>query len=479
LPAVVRPFLGRLAAPILFSALCACSQSLFDENVDDDGPGGGDDSADDADDSADGADDLGDDGSDDGVEPGCPAPCQGDPVADFSLEQGGGNGRWFYLVDRGDANGAGFDQLTAGSYDGAQAWVVDDDTGPAIVSCAGETPPAVCDGAGESLVMVPTPEENRHPVLAFRAPSDGSYRLAGEFRLPQGFQEAQMREFLISRNARHDVLLRSVFLSSSDPATLTVDVEALAGDLVQLTLLPGGEDNAPMAFDFAVTLLGGEGEIFPGRCMFAATFDDTPFEDKCRGATLENLNDELGKGTGVTVEGPSVNELHGLGRVFEEGQYIRSVGAPMDYRGDFTVQYWSRLDDPQTFSSVPFADRHGALGISGGVLFAVDEIEPFIEACYIWDDGTNPPEPPGACISGETPRDGNWHFTRLSRDAEAGVISLCVDGVFQDSDTQPGAFDMTTDQAPHLGRNVDFSPAYYGGGLDDVRVFRRALPCSP
>jgi hypothetical protein len=38
---------------------------------------------------------------------------------------------------------------------------------------------------------------------------------------------------------------------------------------------------------------------------------------------------------------------------------------------------------------------------------------------------------------------------------------------------------MTTDQAPHLGRNVDFSPAYYGGGLDDVRVFRRALPCSP
>lgn len=477
---MVRPFLGRLAAPIVISALLACNQSLFDENVDDDGPGDGSDAADDG---ADGADDLGDgadDGADDGgVVPGCPAPCQGDPVVDFSLEQGAGDGRWFYLVDRGDANGAGFDQLTAGSYEGADAWVVADDAGPAIVSCAGETPPAVCDGAGESLVMVPTREGSNHPVLAFRAPVNGSYRLAGDFRLPQGFQEAQMREFLISRNARHDVVLRSVFLSSNDPVTLTVDVEALAGDMVQLTLLPGGEDNGPIAFDFAVTLLGGEGEIFPGRCMFAATFDDGPFEDKCGGATLENLNDEIGP-PGQTVEGASINELHGNGRVFGEGQYIRSAGGPMDYRGDFTVQYWSKLDDPQpSFSSVPFADRHGALGISGGVLFGVDEIEPFIEACYIWDDGTNPPEPPGACISGETPRDGNWHFTRLSRDAEAGVISLCVDGVFQDSDTQPGAFDMSTDQAPHMGRNVDFNPAYYGGGLDDVRVFRRALPCSP
>ena len=39
---------------------------------------------------------------------------------------------------------------------------------------------------------------------------------------------------------------------------------------------------------------------------------------------------------------------------------------------------------------------------------------------------------------------------------------------------------MSTDPAPHLGRNVNFSPAYYGGGLDDVRVFRgAALPCSP
>ena len=486
MPAVVRSFLGRLSAPILFSALCACNQSLFDEDVGDDGSGATDDGADDAsdgaDDAADGADDAGDgadDGADDGGNPGCPAPCQGDPVVDFSLEQGGSNGRWFYMVDRGDASGAGFDPLTAGSYEGAEAWVVADDVGPAIVSCAGEAPPAVCDGAGESLVLVPTPEGENHPVLAFRAPNNGSYRLAGDFRLPQGFQEAQMRRFLISRNARHDVVLRSVFLSSNDPATLTVDVEALAGDLVQVTLLPGGEDNGPIAFDFAVTLLGGEGEIFPGKCQFAATFDDEPFQDRCAGAVMENLNDGGDGGPGLTVEGPSVNEQHGNARVFAESQYIRSLGSPMDYRADFTVQYWSRLDEPQpNFGTVPFADRHGLA--RGGVIFVIDDVDPFMQACYMWDDGSVPPpqEPLSACIVGEPPRDGNWHFTRLSRDAEAGTISLCIDGVLQGTDTQTGAFDMSTDQSPHLGRNVDFEPAYYGGGLDDVRVFRRALPCT-
>ena len=210
--------------------------------------------------------------------------------------------------------------------------------------------------------------------------------------------------------------------------------------------------------------------------MFAATFDDdAPFEDRCGGANMENLNDEIGPpgrpsgGVGERAARPRPR--------FGEGQYIRSVGAPMDYRGDFTIQYWSRPDDPQpNFGTVPFADRHGLA--RGGVLFSVAETSTVLEACYMWDDGTTPTEPLSACIVGMQPRDGNWHFTRLSRDAAAGTISLCVNGAFEDSDTAVGAFDMSTDQAPHLGRNVNFSPAYYSGGLDDVRVFKRALPCS-
>jgi len=476
---VVPSLVARLTAPIVLIALFGCDQSLFDEGVDDD-PGQTDD-GDDGDTSDDGSgDDTADDGADDGGDDGgtdvCPAPCQGDPVEDFNFEQGGANGRWSYLAQATEVNGAGFQELTQGSFDGVDAFVLVDDIGPAILRCTTDSSAAVCAGVGDSMVLIPTADDPTQPALGFRAPSNGTYRLIGSFRLPDGYDEGVQQQFLVSRNSRDDLLSSSVYLTSVEPATLSVDVDALAGDQVLLSLLPSqSAGSGPIAFSFGVTLLGGE-DIFPGRCMFAATFEDDGLEDACGGANLENLNDGGKGGPGLTEPGESVNQEHGGARVFRESQYIRSTGAPMDYRGDFTVQYWSRLDEPQaSFSTVPFADRHGLA--RGGVIFVLDDVDAFMQACYMWDDGTDPPDPLSACIVGEPPRDGMWHFTRLSRSAESGRISLCIDGVLQGSDTAPGAFDMSTDQAPHMGRNVDFEPAYFGGSLDDVRVIRRALPC--
>jgi Concanavalin A-like lectin/glucanases superfamily len=468
---VVRSVLGRLAAPLLFSVLCACNQSLFDENVGDEDPGVGDD----GEDGGTATDDDGGDGDDGEVPPpGCPEPCQGDPVTDFTLEQGGANDRWLYLQDLGEANGAGFEELAPGTYQGADAWVVEDDAGPAIVNCAGDAAADVCAGAAESLVLVPGAEEATDPVLAFRPPDSGTYRLAGQFRLPDGVEGGTPREVLVSRNARHDVLFRTSFLTSTEPAPLEVDVEALAGDTILLILPP--TDGAPIAFDFAVTLLGGEGEIFPGRCMFAATFGEDPLRDQCGGVELLDLDDEIEKPpTDPSTEGPSLNQLYGTARVLAPGRYLASDGPPMDYRGDFTIQFWVQLVDPQPFDPVPFADWNQA--VSGGVSFFFDEKEPFIESCFFWDSGA-PPEESSACINGAPARDGAWHFYRLSRDAEAGMISLCVDGVMEDASAGPGDFDMTSDEAPYMGRNVVYNPAYFSGGIDDVRVFRRALPCA-
>ncbi len=220
MPTVVPPITGRLAAPLLLSVLLGCSQSLFDENVDDEGTlgdDGGDTADDDGDDGDDGGDNAtDDDGGDDGGA-GCPAPCQGDPVADFTLEQGGANGRWFYLVDRGDADGAGFDELAPGDVQGADAWV-SGDAGPAIVNCAGGATADVCAGVGDSLVLVPAPEGTTAPVLVFVPPASGSYRLTGTFRLPEGFDEGQQRRFVVSRNARHDTQLSPSFLTSVEPS---------------------------------------------------------------------------------------------------------------------------------------------------------------------------------------------------------------------------------------------------------------------
>jgi hypothetical protein len=476
-PIVVPPISGRLAAPLLLSVLLGCSQSLFDEHVDDDGTIGddGDDTAgDDGDDGDDGGDNAtDDDGGDDGGA-GCPAPCQGDPVADFTLEQGGANGRWFYLVDRGDADGAGFDELAPGEVQGAGAWV-SGDAGPAIVNCAGGATADICAGVGDSLVLVPAPEGATAPVLAFVPPARGSYRLTGTFRLPDGFEQGQQRGFVVSRNARHDTQLAPSFLTSVEPSELSVDVEALAGDRI-LVSLPAAEagDGSPIAFDFSVTLLGAEGEIFPGKCSFAATFEgEEALADLCAGATLRNLNNDMPDN--ITVPGPSLSEEYGDARVFAEGQFMFSEGAPMDYRADFTIQFWANVATPQPSSdTVLYSDWDS--DVAGGTIFFLDEIEPLINVCYFYDDGSGKAPQPAPCLGGAAPRDDAWHFYRVSRSAEAGTISLCIDGAHQSTLTEQGAFDMTSDISPNLGRNVYGSP-YFAGSIDDLRIYKRALPC--
>ena len=476
---------GLWTLPLVLLALSACNQSLFDENVDDDDggqtdDGDGDDIGDDVP-SDDGGDDFGDDGGDDGGNVGCPEPCQGDPVVEFSLDQGGTSGRWLYLADRGDTNGSGYDQLTAGTYQGAPAWVVDDDAGPAIVSCAGNAPPEICAGVTESLVFVPSVARAADdPALAFRAPNNGTYRFIGRFRLPDGVEEGVQSRFLVSRNGRHDVLLRPNFLGSATAADLQVDVEALAGDQIVLAMpRPASGSGQPLAFDFAVTLLGGEEDIFPGRCMFAATFDeDDPFTEKCGGATLANLNaDETLPG--VTEGGPSVNDLFGSARVFDEARYMQSMGPAMDYSGDFTIQFWAQFAEPQpSFDAVPFSDAVD--DAFGGVVWILDpfqEPEP-LRVCYLWEEGAEPVLQSGCFAVADAPRDGEWHFHRVSRDAAEGTLSYCIDGALKGSDTAPGAFDMSSDRGPFLGKGVFSTFAYYGGSTDDVRIFRRALPCA-
>ena len=100
------------------------------------------------------------------------------------------------------------------------------------------------------------------------------------------------------------------------------------------------------AGDFTMTLLGDEGEILPGSCQFAATFDDSgAVVDSCRGATMMGFF--APPATAEPVFGPSLDARFGGARVFAEGNYLDSLGAAMDYSGDFTIQFWGKFDDPQ------------------------------------------------------------------------------------------------------------------------------------
>ena len=280
---------------------------------------------------------------------------------------------------------------------------------------------------------------------------------------------------MVARNARHDTQVAPSFLTSVEPGELSVDVEALAGDRI-LVSLPAADasDGSPIAFDFSVTLLGGDGEIFPGKCSFAATFDgEEALADLCGGATLRNLNNDMPDN--LTVPGDSLSEEYGDARVFAEGQFMFSEGSPMDYRADFTIQFWANVATPQpSFDTVLYSDWD--TDVAGGTIFFLDETEPLINVCYFYDDGSGKAPQPAPCLGGAPPRDDAWHFFRVSRSAEAGTISLCIDGAHQSTLTEQGAFDMTSDISPNLGRNVFGSP-YFAGSIDDLRIYKRALPC--
>src|SRR5262249_46325812 len=75
------------------------------------------------------------------------------------------------------------------------------------------------------------------------------------------------------------------------------------------------------------------------------------------------------------------------------------------------------------------------------------------------------------------PGTGTWHFVRVVQ--TGGNFSLCLDGQPKASTPVPDG-QLTTGSPPYLGRNFFGVPAgesHFDGSLDDVRVFKGALPC--
>jgi hypothetical protein len=81
------------------------------------------------------------------------------------------------------------------------------------------------------------------------------------------------------------------------------------------------------------------------------------------------------------------------------------------------------------------------------------------------------------CIDGVMPIDAGWHFWRITRSTSTTSYQVCIDGAEVTSTTVPADGDMTSDEAPRLGRFVDFQPPYFAGSVDEVRIFKEALPC--
>jgi hypothetical protein len=75
------------------------------------------------------------------------------------------------------------------------------------------------------------------------------------------------------------------------------------------------------------------------------------------------------------------------------------------------------------------------------------------------------------------PGTGDWHFVRVVQ--TGGNLNLCLDGKLKASVPVPDG-QLKTVEALLLGRNKFGIPAgesFFDGYLDDVRIFKGALPC--
>jgi len=395
----------------------------------------------------------------------CTAPCAGDPVDDFGQTQGGTTGRWQYLADTRSTSGADYAELTWGLIRGEPGWVGGVGASPpGILSCADNSSAAGCAGLETSLLFYPGTDQD--PALAFVAQADGTYALTGKVRAATGDPEGLPERFTISRNSRHDLIDSRVHVTAPIADDFSAEVELLAGDRLILSF-PGGSNAVPVAFDYHLTLVANGASAFPGSCQMAVTFDGSDaFADPCRNP-IENLNDGIGP-AGMSSNAASVTTALGNARTLAEGQFLRASGGPLDRSGDFTIQFWAKLVEPQQFGSTVYADWNNA--VEGGINLGFgDTQDVFLCSMYMAAQES--------CVQGSRPLDAAWHFYRVTRSTSEAQIELCIDGRTVTSDPNVGTADMTGDQPPHLGRNVDYNPAYFNGTIDDVRAFKRALPC--
>ena len=130
------------------------------------------------------------------------------------------------------------------------------------------------------------------------------------------------------------------------------------------------------------------------------------------------------------------------------------------------------------YQATAFADW-GCLEQGGINISPLDTGNLFVGA--FWKDDTvdycaqNGPAPP-IQIETTRPTDGGWHFYRVTRSKADAKLLICIDGKKVASAQVPADKDLTSGLQTHLGRN-QFSPAYFAGDLDDVRILSRALPC--
>jgi Concanavalin A-like lectin/glucanases superfamily len=478
--ALTRP----LAGVVLVSALVAgCSQSLFgnpDDGRPDGGPGPG---------VPDGSVILDDAGNvirpdanpdlpPDAAVPGtCPARCLGDAVAEFAADQGGTSGAWGYFEELPDPLGIEHREIAWGEVDGLQGWVSPSAPTLALASCPANRGAPQCVGIEDKLVFMTTSNAAGalHPSITWQVPYTGTFRLSGAWRSPDGTPSEVAHVLLIARASRSDGLFYQRFLSSSSSAAFDFEVDLVQDELIRLSVFADSPSGEPVGLSFYIS--EGQGA---GSCQMAPLFqgNEGPFPDQC--TTGSGFLDNVGS-TFTCADTPcpaTVEAVTPLGssgaRQLVEGSSMQYQGPPNDYSGDWTVQFWAKLDGGGIREQWLLSDFD--CDNQGGVAVYYDLVDLYFELIHEDPEVDYCGGAPVKFLSIPAPTADSWHFFRMVRDQDAGVVNVCMDGVRYGEIPVPPEARMPTFEPMHLGRSQG-RLAYLRGTLHDLRVLSQALPC--
>jgi hypothetical protein len=441
----------RVLALLAAFLLLACKQSLFDDSTSSttDHPDGG------------GVDGM----------VGCGTPCLGDAVGEWNGAQGGSNGRFHYR-DYGRAPGHDAVDMSVGEYMGATAFVGRGTPKATIASCADLGSSTDCTGLGDSILLVPgqLSDGGADPALEYVSSVRGTLRLSGQLAAATGASGGR-QHLRLYRNGRADDLLDATFRPGDPLGTFDVQVDVLVGDrLGILTAAPLDGAATPMGVKLYVNEVAGAAS----HCDLAVDFEEGP-RDVCHDMPLQRLSSD----TPPVLSTPAASLAADFGSAehFESGSYLKAATSA-DYSGDFTIQFWMRVKEPAEFGSCVFADWDCAA--KGGINIApTDSGQLYVSG--FWKDAadycaqTGPPPPIDMPVT--RPTDGGWHFIRVTRSTADEKLRVCIDGSKRGETQVPADKDLTSAIPPHIGRNIDFNPAYFAGDVDDLRILSRSLPC--
>jgi hypothetical protein len=211
---------------------------------------------------------------------------------------------------------------------------------------------------------------------------------------------------------------------------------------------------------------------FPSSCQLAVTFDAAAGMGVANACGMAFVNNDYNAGTMIPAAfgaGP-FPEQHQGAQIAMNTYY--TGGDLLDKSGDVTVQMWVRLD---------MLD-----GVDAGFAFSDYDLDNAGGVALLFYDNSGTQMEVSTCISPNPlnftgdhiayAADGTWHFVRIVH--TNGTVSTCVDG------TRAMRFPLAAGMLastfkPYLGKDVVWTPAgaFFGGAIDDVRVFKGALPC--